>query len=149
MILHVESHIQLNDQTNFELFWEVPYCYYVKTHLTFVNCVKLLSMWNSTGMTNQKNHFKRMSLPGDNRTVISGVFWEDCKWDVHKWKRRKDIEMEMWSEEKGKVKETGEREGESGGTAEVDTNEEPLWWDLTEEKKAQSPDTDAPQHSLA
>lgn len=90
-----------------------------------------------------------MSLPGDNGTMISGVFWEDCKWAVHKWKRRKDIEMEMWSEERGKVKESGEREGESGGTAEVDTNEEPLWWDLTEEKKAQSPDTDAPQHSLA
>lgn len=41
------------------------------------------------------------------------------------------------------------REGESGGTAKVDTNEEPLWWVLTEEKKAESPDTDAPQHSSA
>lgn len=51
--------------------------------------------------------------------------------------------------DRGKVKAIGEREGESGGTAEVDTNEEPLWWVLTEEKKAESPDTDAPQHSSA
>lgn len=42
-----------------------------------------------------------------------------------------DGEMEMRREKEEKSKETGERErgrkeGESGGTAEVDTNEEPL-----------------------
>lgn len=51
--------------------------------------------------------------------------------------------------DRGEGEREREREGESGGTAEVDTNEEPLWWDLTEEKKAESPDTDAPQHSSA
>lgn len=62
-----------------------------------------------------------------------------------------DRVMGRWKEKSQRDMEEGERkrEGGSGGTAEVDTNEEPLWWDLTEEKKAESPDTDAPQHSSA
>lgn len=66
----------------------------------------------------------------DNRVISGGfrgkVFGNKC--NVNKSNRGKDGEMEMWREKEGKVKEIGEREreGESGGTAEVDTNEEPL-----------------------
>lgn len=40
------------------------------------------------------------------------------------------------------------REGKVCGSAEPDTNEPPFWWDLTAQKKAESLDTDATQHSL-
>lgn len=40
------------------------------------------------------------------------------------------------------------REGKVSGRAEPDTNEPPFWWDLTAQKKAESLDTAAIQHSL-
>lgn len=57
---------------------------------------------------------------------------------VRKWKRRR---------ERVRVTES-KREGKVGGSAEPDTNEPPFWWDLTAQKKAESLDTDATQHSL-
>ncbi len=62
------------------------------------------------------------------------------------------FEMFVWRErererERERVTES-KREGKVGGSAEPDTNEPPFWWDLTAQKKAESLDTDATEHSL-
>lgn len=64
---------------------------------------------------------------GDNRVMSSGVKVFGNKCNVNK-SSGGGIEMEMWREKSQRDRGEGERksEGASGGTAEVDTNEEPL-----------------------